>query len=238
MSSIGGISSFPAMNTMSGMQRPDPSQMAKNLFSKLDSSGKGYLEKSDLQAALDQTSSRTQPGTSSTNNNVDALFQQMDGDGDGKVTQQEMTDTLTKITSHIDTQMTQARMQGHGPGGMPPPPPPSDNSDEGFTQEQLTAMAQDVGSTDSEHASLFSILAENFDSADTNGDSKVNREEVMSFNRESSVSKGTSSNASASTSDLLSEQIAKQILQLMQAYGLQGTDNMEPSLASSLSISA
>jgi hypothetical protein len=53
--SIGSINSSSAsmmMSGMKGMQRPDPSKMADQLFSKLDTKGQGYIEKGDLQADL------------------------------------------------------------------------------------------------------------------------------------------------------------------------------------------
>jgi len=56
MSSIGSINSS-MMSGMMRMQRPDPSKMTDSLFSKLDTSGKGYLEKSDLQSAFSNISS-------------------------------------------------------------------------------------------------------------------------------------------------------------------------------------
>ena len=97
MSSISGIGSNYGMmmQGMGGMKRPDPTQMANQLFSKLDTSGQGYLTKSDLQSALDSVSSSS--ASSSTTSSVDDLFSKLDTNSDGKVTQQEFSDTLQKV---------------------------------------------------------------------------------------------------------------------------------------------
>jgi hypothetical protein len=67
---------------------------------------------------------------------VDEVFKQLDGDGDGKITQDEMTSGFKKLADELDSQFNNMRMNGHGghghhvgmegmagAGGMPPPPP-------------------------------------------------------------------------------------------------------------------
>ncbi|MFA7318902.1 MAG: EF-hand domain-containing protein, partial [Sulfuricella sp.] len=85
------VSSIGNSSVASMMQRPDPSQMASKMFSKLDSKNQGYIEKSDLQSAFDQISG------SGNSASVDEVFKKLDGDGDGKITEQEMSDSLTKM---------------------------------------------------------------------------------------------------------------------------------------------
>ena len=58
MSSIGNVSSLIA-SSYSGIgsarhQRPDPAEMAEDLFSRLDTTGKGYIEQSDQMCIRDR----------------------------------------------------------------------------------------------------------------------------------------------------------------------------------------
>lgn len=89
MNSISSVSSSSAMQQgmggVRGMQRPDPSKMAENLFSQLDTSGQGYIQKGDLQSAFDQLSSSSSD-SSSGSTNIDDLFASLDTNSDGKVT--------------------------------------------------------------------------------------------------------------------------------------------------------
>lgn len=247
INSIGtGNSAVAMMQGMQRRQRPDPAEMAANLFSQLDTNGQGYLEKSDLQAAFNKVTSSTSTSTASASSStdsassVDDLFAQLDSDGDGKVTKQEFSDTLAKISEQLDNQFMNMRMQQ---GGMPPPPPGAGN-DAGFTKEELTSQLEEIGSSDSKRSALISNIVNNFDKADSDGDGKVSMKEAMAYDQTlqsaststASVS-ATSSNdgaTTASTSDAdLSKKILQQIMQLVQAYHV-GTE----SNTSSFSVSA
>lgn len=232
MSTISGISSSSFATMQASMrQRPDPAQMAAELFAKLDTSGQGYIQQSDLEAALSSVSSATSASSTAASGSADALFAQLDGDSDGKVTQQEFSDGLQKLAEQLDGQFNSMRM-----GGMPPPPPPGASDDAGFTQDELTAMASELASTDSKRSTLMNALAANFDSADANGDGKVSASEAMAYDRQNQVSATDSSAASgaASSGNDLTAQVMRQVMQLMQAYGI-GQDGA--SAASTLSIS-
>jgi len=58
MSSVSSISSYGIGTSSSDISstqrrhRPDPAKMATDLFSKLDTTGKGYIEQSDLETAI------------------------------------------------------------------------------------------------------------------------------------------------------------------------------------------
>jgi len=237
MSGISGVSGssmmFSGINSGSRMQPPDPSKMADDLFSKLDTKGQGYLEKSDLQTAFNAISSSN--GQSANTPNVDDVFKQLDSNGDGKITKQEMTDVFEKMDAQIHSQMTQMKMRGaggqSGMGNMPPPPPPSsDGSDAGLTKDQMTAMLNDTSSADSSGKDSLSKLVNNFDAADTNKDGKISMQEAMNYNKTdnnnstvSTASTSTSDKSSSSISNSLSEQVARQIMLLVQAYSTQET---------------
>lgn len=205
-------------SSYSQMHRPDPSQMASKLFSKLDTKGQGYLEKSDLQSALSSLSS----DSSSSDSDVDALFTQLDSNSDGKVTQDEMTTQLQKLADELDSQFSQMRMQSgmDGAQGMPPPPP-QESQDSGFTKDELSSQLEEIGSTDSKRSSLISDIVNNFAAADTDGDGKVTNQEAMAYEQQNSDSSSSSnsSSSSSSTSASTEAKLMHQIMELMRAYG-------------------
>lgn len=161
MGSAGGISSM--MGSMRGMHRPDPSQMADKLFSKLDTKGQGYIEKSDLQSAFDQIAS------TSSYPSVDDVFSSLDGDGDGKVTQQDMSDGIQKLASQLESQFQGMRMKGMG----------------GMSQSELGSMAESATGSASE---ILNDLVQNFDAADSNQDGKVSAQEARAYQSSSDTS--------------------------------------------------
>ena len=221
MSSISGISSYSLGSSYYSTasqrpQRPSADEMAADLFSKLDTSGKGYIEESDLASALSSLSS-----TASTSSDLSAseIFSQLDGDGDGKVTQDEMTSTFSTLAEALDSQFDQSRVQN----GMPPPPPPAE-SDTGFTEEELTSQLSEIGDTDSARSSLISSVLENFSAADTNSDGKVSFQEAMAYQESTSSSTSSTSDASATSSTSASSetsqaQMFRQLMELLRTYG-------------------
>ncbi len=251
MSSISSIGGNGAM-TMQHMKRPDPTQMAEKLFSKLDTSGQGYLTKADLQSAMDGTSASSSSGSS----NIDNLFSKLDGDGDGKVTKQEFSDTLKKIADELGSQAMRANggMQGSGmgggmsgmggmpPGGMPPGGGmPTGGDSGGMTKDQLSSAAS--SSTDSAETSALTNLVNNFDKADTDSDGEVSFKEAMDYKQKTESSGSTSTSASSSSTSSTSSsnnrdsQVLQQIMKLMQAYGINNQTDSN-SLLSTLSVTA
>jgi len=174
---------------MKGMQRPDPSKMAEDLFSKLDTKGQGYIEKSDLESALSKTS---QSNSSNSSSVADDMFAKLDNDGDGKVTKEEMSATIQKIAAELDGPAPRMRMQ-NGQGGMPPPPPPQEST-----------------STDSASSTQTG------DPADTNGDGTVSTEEALAYETAQNLSTADTSSSSSSSTDA---QFMKQVMQLLHSYG-------------------
>lgn len=211
------------------------------LFTRLDTKSQGYLEKSDLVSAFAGISGDN--GSSS----VDDVFQTFDSDQDGKVTESEFSSTLAKLQEELDSQFNQMRLQGQGGqgpqgmGGMPPPPPPQEDS--GFTQDELSAQLEEIGSSDSERASFISNIVQNFSAADSNGDGKVSFQEAQAYNSQSDSTSGTSSTTGTTTSKATTAndseaQVMFKIMQLMHAYGGLNSDNSAAASSSSLSVSA
>jgi Ca2+-binding EF-hand superfamily protein len=176
-------------------QRPDASKLADDLFSKLDTQNKGYLEASDLASALgtgsSTSSTSTGTGTSASTASTDAVFKALDSDSDGKLTKNELTTGLKKVQEQLDSQFQAMRTKGKG--DMPPPPPPQD------------ADGDSDGSTSS---------SQTFDPADTNKDGTVSAVEAQAYKQASTSSTDTTSTdttAAASSSD-----IASAVASLMQ----------------------
>lgn len=243
MSSVSSVygSSVASSYELSGMQkrqRPDAAQMAEDLFSKLDSTGKGYIEESDLSSALSSLD-----GTSGSTSSASEIFSQLDGDSDGKVTKDELSASLKKLSESLDDQFNQMRMAG----AMPPPPPPSGQaqaSDEGFTEEELNSQLSEIGSTDSERSSLISKIVQNFDAADTNEDGKVSFAEAMAYDQSTSTTSSTSTDTASATSsssvastEQSDAKVFRQLMDLLRTYG--SDDNSSQSVAATLlSVSA
>jgi hypothetical protein len=109
---VGGNGTTNQGQGTAATQRPDPAQLAQKLFQQLDTSGQGYLSKSDLQAALDKVTlskeglaASSASAASDTGSSADALMAKLDSNGDGKISEQEFTDALSSAAQ---------QMRGHG----------------------------------------------------------------------------------------------------------------------------
>jgi Ca2+-binding EF-hand superfamily protein len=247
MSSISGISGISSsyLTSSSTAKRPDPTQLADDIFSKLDTKNQGYIDKSDLQSALDSLSASGSSTTASSNtsSSADALFSQLDANGDGKVTQSEMESGMQKLANALDSQAMGSRMHHHHHhgGGVSASTnadqtqtdgttPPTQNVG-GLTQDQLTSIATklsaDPSSANSHRAQFVNDVANNFSKADANGDGKVSFQEAIAYEKSTkaaSASAGTSSdsssgNNSSSTTQETQARMMHQLMQLIQAYG-------------------
>ena len=210
-SAIGGIGVNPSMMMMQGqgrMQRQDPAKMADELFSRLDTSGKGYIEKSDLQTAFQSV-----PASSSAS--ADDVFASLDGDRDGKVTRQEMSDSIKQLSESLEGQLHGMRMNG-AMGGMGMRGGGNGDGDEaGLTEEDLSSQLAGIGNADSQRASMLTNLLENFDQVDTDGNGKVSFEETGGYKQ---------SGQGAATNPRSEAEVLRQVMNLAQAYGL-GANN-------------
>ena len=227
--------------------------LASQIFSRLDTRQQGYIEKADLATAFSQIGDSGSSDSSSSG--IDEVFTALDGDSDGKVTENELSSALGKLKEELDSQFSQMRMQGmpgQGPqgmgGGMPPPPPSGsreEESDSGFTVDELSSQLEEIGSSDSQRSSLIASIVDNFDAADSDGDGKVNRSEAMSYGESlRQTSTGGSTDSSSSSQDSGSSDsssntaVMKKIMQLIHAYGQGGQEQSSSELLSRLSVSA
>lgn len=189
----------------------------------------GYT-KDELTAMSSQVSS-TDSNLASLLSSVAENFSAADTNGDGKVTSAEAM--AYQRSSQETTDGTDASNVAAS-GSMPPPPPPPSSSmqeDTGYTQDELTAMASDVSSTDSNLASLFESLSQNFDAADTNSDGKVTSAEAQAYKESTRAdSMGVANTETASSNDSLMKALLAQII---SNYATQNT-----SIGSSVSFSA
>lgn len=203
---VSSASSTSSM-TMTSMKRPNSSKMTNDLFSSLDTKGKGYLDKNDLASVFSSDS-----------------FSKLDTNSNGKITKVEMKAALEKLAATLDAPL-QTRLQGQMP---PPPPQGAGQNDQGFTKDQLTSMSKETSSTDSTQSSTMSDIASNFDAADTNGDGKVTAQEAMTYenakiskNSSNTSSTNASSSSSIATSSDAETKLMTQmidLLKMMQDY--------------------
>ncbi|MBC3918693.1 EF-hand domain-containing protein [Undibacterium sp. CY18W] len=217
MTSVSGVSgsSNYYSQASSGVQRHgrgDPAKLADSVFSKLDTKNQGYLEISDLETAFGNisgtsssttsaTSSTASTGTSSTSNSstVNDLFKKLDSDGDGKVTKDEFSSGIKKLSDELETQFNARRTSG----ARPPPPPDGggQGEDGGLDKTQLTDLASKVGESNSSAGAALTQVAQNFEAADTNQDGKVSLQESIAYlEKTASASGTTSTGTSTSTS--------------------------------------
>jgi Ca2+-binding EF-hand superfamily protein len=285
MSSISGFGSSSAMMQQMQTKMRHASQAnrpsAQDVFAKIDSSKQGFFDLGELQTAVNNAlaaKSNTSNATPNiTSNDVNTVFNKMDSDGDGKVTQQEFASTLSQLRgrhgghrSHQDEDSANAAssdmssmggMQNmammNGMGGMPPPPPLGDAQgsntvDQGFTADELKAQLDEIGNSDAKRSTLINNVLNNFSTADADGNGKVSFAEAMQLeqslggNADMSTTNASASGAATTPStttsgmngEQLQQKLMRQIMKMMQAYGLDNAQNAATNASSSLSVTA
>lgn len=175
MSSISGISSassaWSGMSTMRGHRPPGGMDPAK-MFAKVDADGSGGVDKSELQSLLDDVTQKTGVSNSTS---TDELFSQIDSNGDGNLSQDELGEGMKSIMPPPPSTMDFAQSRsGSGDdlfGKL-------DTDDSGaVSQEELQALLDKVASdhgTDSTSASSGSDM---FAKLDTDGNGSLSQAE-------------------------------------------------------------
>ncbi|WP_332876224.1 EF-hand domain-containing protein [Massilia sp. S19_KUP03_FR1] len=82
------------------------SNWSDSLFNKLDTKKQGYVDQSDLAAALgtDETGSTTNSDDAAT------MLKQFDGDSDGKITKSELSSAISKVADELNAQFDSSRV--------------------------------------------------------------------------------------------------------------------------------
>lgn len=197
------------------------------VFQKLDTQQKGYLEQADFSAALSQLQQSADDGQSA------EWFSQLDADQDGKLTSDEFS---TSVSEQLYNAQGKFGMPGGGPQGMSqgmPPMGPPPGEDEGKTVDELSAMVEELSSTDSKAAAGLQAIIDQFDSADANKDGKVTMQEAQALKQQSQT-KTDSTTTTASTEDSSQLRLQQTLMQLMKTYGAtasQSADNQSLSFS-------
>lgn len=204
------VSSIGSSTASSLAQRPDPSQMVDKMFAKIDTTGKGFIDKSDLQAAFAQTSSS---GTASSAASVDDVFKKLDSNGDEKITKQEMSDGIKKLSDELNSQYNDMRTSSKG--GKPPAgggAPPSGNGSASQSSSSSTKT---------------------YDPADADQDGKVSAKELIAYESDQAAK-----STAESTSQSNDASVMKRIMQLAHLYGNIDQPSGQSASASTLSATA
>ncbi|MDD2729840.1 EF-hand domain-containing protein [Malikia sp.] len=227
MSSISGVGGGSAWMTqdMRGMHKmppPNVTEMADKVFSRLDSSGKGYIDQADLQAATQQLTSAA--ASQDASSDVGKLFSALDPDSSGQVSKQEFSDSLQKMADQLDQQRQSSRMENA-------------IAEAGLGGQAGAAGAQGMGG-----GSKPSNGVRSFEAADLNQDGKVSAEEARAYQQTQASQSmeqagGSTSNqagTAATDSSLSPAQVLMQVSRLFQAYVV----NHDSGSQASLSVSA
>jgi len=137
---ISGIGSSGLSQSMAAMgssaSRPDPAQMAKELFASTDSDGSGAITQEELTTAL---ASKARDGGGP---DAEELFAAMDSDGDGQVTEEEHESGLAALHRDLAqaSMLTSMGMNGGQPSMADQLFTETDVDNDGsITKEELTA---------------------------------------------------------------------------------------------------
>jgi len=194
------------------------SSMVNSLFSRIDTSNQGYIDKAGLKTAFQEITSSDSDSSSSS---VDAIFDKFDSDSDGKLTKTEMTDGMTKLAQELNNQFNQSRLT-NGTNSL--------ENTSGYTKDELTSLIDQVGDSDSKRTSLMSSIVSNFDKADTDGNGKVSNEEAMAYDKTLQANATTTGSTDTTTSN--TGYTKDELSALIEELG--DTDSKRTSLMSSI----
>jgi Ca2+-binding EF-hand superfamily protein len=230
--STGIGNSSTSVSASQGAQKPDASRLVDRLFAKLDAAGQGSIDKASLESAFSKlyAAGGQPPGAAAGSTSADTVFKALDGNGDGKLTKQEATDSLNNILTQLD-KAGGAQKSGHTGRHHHHMEGAGDAAGAGFTKDQLVAKASELSAANSPLSAFIGNIANNFSAVDGNGDGKINAGELRAFmqSRQSDLAAGLAAkvapagNAGASGAAADSGQPRRDFVhkaaQLMRAYG-------------------
>jgi hypothetical protein len=114
------------------------SNWSDSLFNKLDTKKQGYVDQSDLAAALgtDET------GTTTNSDDAAEMLKQIDGDGDGKITKSELSTAISKVADELNAQFDSSRVDKSQAGATG-----IASTDEAATDDEDDTSVSATGST-------------------------------------------------------------------------------------------
>jgi len=191
---IGGLGGCPP----GFASRPEPQAMATTLLNQLDAGGKGYLDESDLSAALEALDG----AGLETGSDATRLMAALDSDDDGRIGSSELEASLQRLA---------ADLMGHADRMRMGPPP-----DQGLDVEALADMADALSGSDPGRAEDLARLVEDFAMADEDGDGLLTRAEARAYLADSGEETSRQGNQSQGASD----PVMRQLLALARVYAL------------------
>jgi hypothetical protein len=207
--------------------RPDLSKVADVVFGKLDSGNKGYLDKADLQSAVDQVASAKKSGSGSSSASADDLLKAFDGNGDGKITKQEFSDGTKKLAEQFENQFNRSRTSFDVASGAPSGPPP----------HAAPGAATGAGGPAS---AASANSATSYAAADTNQDGTVSEPERIAYEISNAYINSHPASEPAQAGNGNNEDAinrTQQILHFLQSYA-QNTNAFSVSQSGSIDVSA
>jgi Ca2+-binding EF-hand superfamily protein len=168
---------------------------ADNLFAKIDTKNQGYIDASELQTAFSQISSDGQ-GTPTDASN---FLSQVDANGDGKVTKQELTDSMQKVADQLHAQFSASRISAAQGGSQQPSVDDIfsslDTKNQGYLDKSELQAAFDQNSTDT--TANAQKVDQIFKTLDTNGDGQISKDEMSAGINQLASQGGTGSTQTA-----------------------------------------
>ena len=152
-------------------------RVSAQLFAKLDTRNKGYVDQADLEQAA--------PAGKSDSAAAAQLIKQIDGDGNGQVSKSELSEAVQKVGAELDAQFDQSRLQFAGApaeGGARPAAPPAGGGGAGGGGGGGGLRAAGGADAASESGSSGTEIKYNA-SADTDSDGTVSADEEAAFKK-------------------------------------------------------
>ncbi|GGY16936.1 EF-hand domain-containing protein [Paludibacterium paludis] len=197
MSTFGNITATPYRN--------DPAQAVNTVFSHLDTSRQGYLGQSDFTSALQKLGI----GKAQADTSASQLVAALDSDGDGKITQNEMTDGLEQLAAQFDRAFNTQRTHRHGHHHKPGP---ASEAGDGMSRNDLQNLLNALNSGQPRQTGALDTLINQFDAADTDKNGKLSASEAWSF-LQATQSSGTAQPPASATASAI-----RTMMQLVSAY--------------------
>jgi Ca2+-binding EF-hand superfamily protein len=164
----------------------DTSKLQQQLFSKVDANGDKSIDQTELTSFLDYVGEKTGSSIDSA-----AALKALDSDGNGSISETELTDNASALFDQLKSQLMSSQMQlGSAP---PPPPPPKEDSSQMFSsidtdgdgsisKTELESFVSSRSGESGQGSSVDDILAR--DDADGDGSiSSTEFEDAMSSRR-------------------------------------------------------